>query len=397
MLLEKGLWKQAKKLLQQARSIAEKANLGLYELEFALMERRIIRQLGTQASALLKQNQERALAILRQTEKELNMTQVFEDIFFSLRTANIVNPEAQHLPKIVNELIGEDHENYLMNASFVAKTQYHTMYAMHHRSKKEYEEANIHLRKLLSLFEDDQKILIEVEYQDRYLKALNNYFNNCFQSGTIEQEFDTIMSKLNSVPETNHRVSGEKFHISSYFYIHYYSRTEEYGKILAKASSILEGLKNYGDVIGISRKLTLIYNIAVIYFETRQYEQALDWIISLLNEGEKETKKTLQFPAEMLRLILFYEKKEFSTLKYLARGFLDQFKKSKKGAPELEIGATLLQIAKLYDKPIRGKADQLEINKKTKDLFIQLHNKIGNSIKREEIKTWLKEKSDGRI
>ncbi len=391
LLIEKGLWKQARKLLRQAIQTAREANLGIYELEFTLLERRIIRQHVDKPQSLLNKNHQNSLIKIKQLEKELLMTTLYESVFLNVRDKNAIKTDKKNIPEAINEIIGDNHKTYLSRASFDAKTHYYSMCAMYQNDIKAFEPANKHLLDLLSVFEKNQDAFADVEYQERYLKALNNYATNCFYLGKLEQNIEDIMSKFDNVPETNLRIKAEKFQINAYFQILYYSKSGQYHKILDLAPHVEKGLKEYDGIILVNRKLMLRYNIAITCFRMHHYDRALGWVIPVINEQQKEASKKIQFLAELLRLILLFELGEHRTLKNLSYGFIER-NKSQNAPAELSIATVLNQVATVLEKPFTSRQQKNNALKKIKVYFTTLHHELLNMETQEEFKIWLAEK-----
>ena len=374
ILAEKGLWKQAQAMIKDAKKIAGNGAFKLYNLEFTLLERRMVRQMVDEAHKLLPDLQADCERLLTELQQDISLLKEFENVFLIARNEEERKKEIRNLPQRIEEIIGTDQEAYLAHASFDSKSVLYSLLGLYYRLNGDYPQSKKEQQKLLDLFEESKDILTEVEYQERYLNALNNYFNICYLSNELDGEYDIILRKMDDIPADSYSLKVQKFYIRNYFSILYFFRRKEYNEVLKIAPAIHDGLKTYGDDILLNRRQTFLFNIAVAHFMELDYKTALQMLNEIINDRQFETKQDTQLRAKVLRILIFFDCKEYGALEAMIRATNIQINQTDKKhtTPALIVDAVrkAIKLPLIEHKPVlKNLYEQLQNDKEYETIY----------------------------
>lgn len=373
-LVEKGLLKQALKLIKKAKKLAAQHQYDIDQLEIVLLERKLIRRYtSNKTEILLQERQQESFECIRRVEKQFAMLDLYEMVFLKYRNQN---KNQDLLTEVVNkaEQLATQSGGYL---SFEASNYYHLLNYHYFYISRDYEKANFHLHALIDLLEC-HPFLIE-EDQERYLNHLNNYLNTCLPLNRLE-EFPRVLKKMRSLPTKSFKLKALIFNNGYYLEMIYHLTRQEYQAVIQMVPKIKEGLKTYAVNITKSRKLTFSYNISIAYFLEKDYANALEWVNLILNEPKQEERQDIQSLARILRLVIHFELGSFDVLDSLiisANRYL--LKNDKRDSAEFLITKHLKEIIYAH------KSQQ-------KSLFAQLLAELDGMKGLEEINIWLQSK-----
>jgi|GEM_PF-2583067 hypothetical protein len=377
LLMEKGLWEQARKTIQKAKRIAQRGGLKLYDLEFALLERRITLQLANNAADALPPMQKKCNFLMKQMKNELKIMQLYEQLFLNVTSDNVIKTEWEGMPDKIKRILGDNHDTYLAQASFDSKTHYYSLLGMYFRLKKEYEPSKNNLETLLHIFETAEGALHEMEYQERYLGALNNYFNACFEQDTLTTHYESIISRIQKIPVLNYNLEVRRFYIENYIKILYYFSKSQYHKVVKLADFIKNRLAYYGSDVIQSRRIAFIYYIAVAHFMTKQYAKALVELNQIIKDKEFEVRRDIQLFARMLRILIYFTNGDYAVMRLAVRAFNQHVKWHKKeDTMAAKVVNRIAPIAKMDFKTQQAALRNFRVEIKDEQQY-------------EEIRTWL--------
>ncbi len=377
ILAEKGLWKQAYAMIKDAKRIAGNGAFKLYNLEFTLLERRMVRQMVDEAHKLLPNLQGDCERLLYELQQDLSLLKEFENVFLIARNEEERKKEIRNLLERIKEIIGTDQEAYIAHASFDSKSVLYSLLGLYHRLNNDYSQSKAVQQKLLDLFEEDKAVLREAEYQERYLNALNNYFNICYMSNKLDGEYDTILRKINDIPEDSYSLKVQKFSIGNYFSILYFFRKKQYEEVLKIAPTIHKGLKTYGEDILLNRRQTFLFNIAVAHFMKLDYEPAVSILKKITDDRRFETKQDTQLRAKVLHILILFDCGEYDVVEAMIRAISPQINQTDKHH------TTPVHIVNAIKKAIKlPKAEQ-------RSVLRELHEQLQNDKEYETIYDWI--------
>ena len=375
LLIEKGLLKQAAKLIRKAKKLAIQYHYDIPLQEILLMERKLIRRYASnRANELILESQQQSAAAHRRTGYHLKMLDLYEKIFLNYRN---LNEARQSLLETVNQAAQVAQVAQQDELPFEATMAYHYLCFYSANLVRDYEKANYHLKELIAL-QEMNPVLIE-EDQERYVNTLNNYLNNCFNLKQME-EFFPILQKMQAIQSKSFNIQSIIFNHVYYLKMLYYLVRQEYREVIAMVPAVEEGLHTYAANITKSRQLTFFYNIAIAFFLEKDYQSALQWINRILNEPRLEERQDIQSQARIFQIVLHYELGNQGVVEYLiesANRYLRR--KDKKQSAEYLIANSLKQA--LYADKAKGKT-----------IFEKLAHDLEDMKGLEEIKIWVASK-----
>lgn len=300
-LIDKGLLKQALKLIKKAKKLAAQHQYDIDQLEIVLLERKLIRRYtSNKANEIISERQTEAATCIQRVQEQFRMLDLYETVFLNYR-----NQDKEQSPLLAVVQEAENLATQSVQAlSFEATNYYHLLNYHYAYGVRDYEKANFHLHALIDLLENNP-FLIE-EDQDRYLNHLNNYLNTCLPLNKLE-EFPRVLEKMRSVSAKSFKIKALIFNNGYYLEMLYHLIRQEYQAVIQMVPKIELGLKEYAANITKSRKLTFSYNISIAYFLEKDYYNALAWINRILNEPKLEERQDIQSLARIFQLVIHFE------------------------------------------------------------------------------------------
>lgn len=306
VLMEKGLLESAQTRLRKARRHAHDYNLNLIELDLAAQERKIIRQFATRdAGEELEKIAGTIARIQEQLRHEFAVLELYEKVFLMVRNKNFPAGQAPGLINEIRHIV--DSETGAAQYTFESVAYFHLLNSLAYRFTGQPENVNSHLRLLIAHFEKHPVLLRESEYQERYLNALNNYFNNCLTLGQFG-DCGTVMEKIEAIEPSNQKIAAVVFHNLLYSRMVFHFQQRRYAAVLQSAPEFEKGLKIHGANIPENRKLAFRYNFAVACYLERRLDNALDWINGIVNDQRQEMRQDIQLMARIFHLAIHFER-----------------------------------------------------------------------------------------
>ncbi len=373
VLMEKGLLKQAGKLIRKAKKLAAEYHYDIHLLEIMLLERKMTRRYtSNKADEIICEQQTDCHNALRRLQYRLQMLDLYETIFLNYRNQN---EALQSLAGVVDQAEQLFPSIQPQDRTFEAIICYHLLHFNHANLQRDYQSANHHLRDIIALYET-HPILID-EDPERYINMLNNYLNNCFLLKHLE-EFPAVLAKMKATKTGSFRLRALVFQNVHYLEMLYRLVREEYAEVIRMVPAIEAGLQQYEGNITKSRELTFCYNIAIAYFLEKVYPEALAWVNRILNEPKLEERQDIQSLSRIFQIVLHYQLDNQQVAEYLiqsAERYLR--KKDKRQSPESIIIKHLKQA--LYAPAHEEKL-----------IFANLAQRLESLKGLEEIKIWVK-------
>ncbi len=380
LLIEKGLLRQAMKLIRKAKKLAQQYQYDIPLLEILLLERKLIRRYtSNRADEMIRDCQEETANCLDRLRLQLGIIDLYETVFITYRNDK---DSRQSLDEVMNQVAALVPDGAYRKLSFESLNSYHVLHLHYANIVRDYQTANQHLRALIELHEG-HPFLIDEE-MERYINHLNNYLNNCFALHRLE-EFPPVLEKMKAIKTKNAKIKGLIFNNVFYLEMLYHLVREEYRAVIRMVPEIERGLKKYSESITKSRKLTFYYNITIAFFLEKDYPQALDWINRILSEPKLEERQDIQTLARIFEIVLHFELGNEELVESLI-GSVDRYlrKKNKRQSAAYLIAKKLRQA--LY-------ADQ----RKKQVIFQELADELQHKKGLEEIKIWVQEKVQKQV
>lgn len=305
VLLEKGLVDQALKRIRKTRSLAAEYQFTGAALDLALQERKLVRQsTSPDGGEDFEKIRDDGEGLLRKYDQELRLLRLYEDIFRMARTGTQPEEILQSLQRSIWQVAKKTPT--LPEYTFDAVAYFHLVQSQSYRLTRQPDEANEHLRRLIEHFEQHPALLHETEFQERYLNTLNNYFNNCYLLGRLDQYTD-IVEKMARIEPSSPRLEAAVFHNAHYIRLVYHLQQQDYAAVVRLIDPIREGLARFGTNIPKNRELAFRYNLAVALYFERQTRDALNWIDGILGDPRQEMRQDIQLLARVFHLALHFE------------------------------------------------------------------------------------------
>ncbi len=373
-LMEKGLLRQAAKLIRKAKKLAGSYHYDLPMLEILLMERKLIRRYtSNRANELIQDCQDTSANLLNRISYRLKMLDLYENLFLNHRDRNEARQSLLKTVMLAEQLVTEQPQH----TSFEVMVYYHILCFNYAKLARDHKKADQHLRALIALYEE-HNFMID-EDQEGYINILNNYLNNCFILNRID-EFPPILGKMRQMEAQSFKIKALIFQSVYYLEILYHLSRKSYREVILMVPAIKAGLKTYGSNITKARELTISYNIAIAFFLEKDYPQALDWINRILNEPKLEERQDIQALARIFEIVLHYELNNYELVEYLIQSASRYLRKKDKQQSAEFIIASHLKQALYRDK------------KKEKAIFNKLKEELNDVKGLEEIKIWVASK-----
>ncbi len=370
-LTEKGLLKQASKLLHKAKKLAIEYHYDIPHLELMIMDRKLIRRyISKHADQILKERQQETETLLNNISYRLKMLDLYEAFFLNHRNRNDAKEPLTEMLKAAENLTAQEDQVQ----SFEVLLYYHMLFFNYANVEKNHEKAIHHLGALIELYEKNYQRIDED--QENYISILNNYLNKCFEMNRLE-EFPPLLQKMRAMNAKTFKIRALIFQNANYLEILYHLAQQHYKEVIALVSKIEKGLKTYASNITKSRQLTFYYNIAIAYFLEKKYTEALEWINRILNEPKQEERQDIQALARIFQLVIHFELDNYDFVDSLilsAKSYL--IKKDKRNSAEFLIVKYLKEA--LYVQ-----------SKKQREVFTRLAEELREEKGLEEIKIWV--------
>jgi len=369
LLYEKGLLKEALKLINKAKGIALKHDYNFIFLDVIRLERRISRQYSRKKNLETKDIlQEVSHQKLLQINQELSILDLYEEIFLVMRTQSVTEAVLEDLgAKIAAQLTPVD---LSQDVSFEIIMYHQLSYAMYYQMLGEWGKVAIHYKYLLDHFEKERHLLNDSMYQERYLSCLNNYINFCY----VNKEEQELHKQIKNLGKLKFKSQKLQIQVEQYFYyssmIYAFIR-KAFGEVMEIAPKIDKLLSKYELNINIKRRITFLINIAIACLLEGRYDESQTRVSQIINEPKFEIRTDIQMRARIFRIILFYEQQNYDTAEFeyfTAIRYLKKYRKN--NTVEKNILANLKKIIQTNNKSALIKLfDYLKDKSDYEDIF----------------------------
>lgn len=348
LLSEKGLVNETLKQIAKAKKLALKYDFRLPLLELMLMERRLVRQhMRKGIHKKLTALQDNCLEELIEVGQQFESLNIYEDVFLKILHSGESDAKNENIEKRLSGLLPFSGGQ---KKSFFEKAIYsHLAYSMIYLLDGNHGQRMFHLKSLLELFEENEFLLNEEQYNKRYINCLNNYINSCYNNNELDEMIGQI-SKLKKMQPKSKNLSIQIEQYVYYAYILFFFKKEEFSEIVKLAPEIESYLSDYGKYINLKRKITFKFNLAAAFLLEKEYDRAHEMVNQITNEPKFEIRKDIQMLTRIMRIILFIEEEEFLTAEYQVYSAIRYLKKFRKNNPvEKQILDTLKKVAQFED------------------------------------------------
>ena len=307
---EKGLLAELQKELKKAKKLAETFALDFQLLELLVIEREI---LGIYNRKKLSENlnplRDQTKFVLNNVSNRISLMDCSEDLLIQIREKKKAQENSSfHLE---NQLIKREAKSFSWMEYYWNLSHSHHFYF-----EKNFKMANEHLGNILRLFEINEKV--KVEYLDKYVNVLNNYFSNCIEGYQL-QEIPALLEKLDQLDPPSYHLRVKVLQHKYYYKILYFLIEEDYNSVIQMEGELMKILKQYEPHFPLNRKITYLYNLGVAHFmefvnnqtnlekKKIHLEGALDRLNQIEAEPKFETRYDIKRSTKFLMIIIHFE------------------------------------------------------------------------------------------
>lgn len=310
ILYKRTLYDQARRVLRSAKKTAEK-----YQKQSSLLE--IYRW---EKELLVKDNYEGSddsdLEKLLEADKVVQKRiEVYNELWYvKSRLFNILNKrgkartqeELQNFKSIIDQfLVKMEPEHFYYKSEYLYNHIYSAYYfgVGDYKNSYKYLSENVkHIETNIDLFKEEPNVYFSVLTNIIYVGSQLKKYNEVF----------AYLEKLREMPKTlvinkNEDLDIKLFSSAYSIELTLYHLTGEFEKGLELIPIVEDGLKLYSDKINSVRKAYFYLNIAVLYFGTEQYNEALRWLNRLLNDIDIDNSQDIHCFAQLLNLLTHIE------------------------------------------------------------------------------------------
>lgn len=145
--------------------------------------------------------------------------------------------------------------------------------------------------------------------------TLDRMIWNYYMSGEAAKVND-ILKKVNAIPDSSRNIRLIKFQLFTNYQLLNDINTgnvKDANKIEERMESFYD---EFGDAISLQKKLIFNFNLAMLFFVSGNYTKSSKWINTLLDNINKKIDTDIMISARLVNIILQYEQKMFSLIKY---------------------------------------------------------------------------------
>lgn len=235
--------------------------------------------------------------------------------------------ELKNFKKIIDNTLLKSEKKAL---SYETRYLYNHIYSAYFFGIGDYQNSYLYIRKHLALLESKTEIFNEEP--NKYFAVLSNIIYLCSQLRKYN-EVSVYLSKLKSIPELMERGMTEDMEIKLFSSAYsaelsLYIQTGEFEKARTIIPAIERGLKKFS--LNKVRASFFYFNIAIVYFASGDFSQALKWINKLLNDNSIESNNDIHSFSRIFNLIIHLEMGNNEVLPYTLKStyrYLDKRKR----------------------------------------------------------------------
>lgn len=315
ILYNKGLYKQAEKILHSAEKQARKHENFNLLLEIKQKQKLLIEnELYTDV---------KAEQIEKMFVEEKGIIQEIEAYHQLWNTKSLLFQEINRNGKVRNEedtvklkeLVERIENMDLANGSTKSQYLFHHIQSAYYFSVNDLRLSHYHLKSIIQLLEKNG--VLAKEQPNIYFSALTNFIYIATRLKEYE-DAETNLQKLKDLSNPGKSIDQDIKYFSSTFSLELSLLREkgDYRNALALIPQIEEGYRLYGAHINSLRKAYIDFQVGVIYLALGDHNAALKWINNILNESKIDQKQDIYCFAQLINLILHFELNNIRFLPY---------------------------------------------------------------------------------
>ena len=322
ILYKKTLYSQSHKLLEGAKKLAYKYDKHTSLLEIFMWEKLVIEKDNYESVGDAELE-----AMMQENARITKLIEVYNDFWgIKSRLFHILNRKGKarteegllHLKSIIDDtLLNRKPEHLFYESEYL----YNHIYSAYYFGVGDYANSYIYLKNNVSHIEANL---------DKFSEEPNIYFSvltNVVYIASQLHKYDEVFSylkKLRELPETmdirnNEDLEIKLFSSANSIELTIYFLTGNFEKGLELIPQIEAGLVLYDHKLNSVRKAFFFFNIAIIYFGAKRYNEALKWVNRVLNDIDISKSLDIYCFGQLLYLLIHIELDSKNLLPYALR------------------------------------------------------------------------------
>ncbi|KAA3632201.1 MAG: hypothetical protein DWQ02_15110 [Bacteroidetes bacterium] len=202
-------------------------------------------------------------------------------------------------------------------------------------------------------------------------KLVRHYSSSLINLYIVQQQLEKFeeipktLKKLREVPATSPEQKRRLFVRSINLETDFYIQTGQFESGIEKIKPLLDNSEKQFKKTGQQQKLGLFYNLAYLYFGAGNFDKALDWINRLLQQPGLKARQDIHSFSRLLNLIIHYELGNDELLEYIVKS-TSRFLSGRKRLFKVE--AIMLKLMRQYPNWITGEEKANGFSKLVKEL-----------------------------
>ncbi len=318
ILFNKGLYKQAEKILLSAEKQAVKHGKNIILLQIKdrqkqLIEKEMYSDLKKEQLVSFFKDEDR---IIIEIGKEQELWNTKSLLFNEINQSGVIRSEkdAKALENIIDRIKDID----IQKSNSKTQHLYHHIYSAYYYTTKNLKKSYAHLYESKTILEKDKCLLDDSP--NTYFSTITNLIYIATKLKKYPEAAE-LLDTLKTIPDSKNYQNTMDLDIkyfSSIYSLDLYLKIEQFDLVGAESliPEIQSGYQNYGDKINGIRKAYLDFKIAIVYLSLEKYDEALEWINKILNSPGLDKKQDIYCFAQIINLILHFELKNLRFLHY---------------------------------------------------------------------------------
>ena len=330
ILEERGLYGRSDKVLAKAEKLAGESEAHWIMLEI-LDRRRVLLK-----ARELKRPQENLKLLVERKNEVLEMIanrylyqDLYDELFLAARM-RLDGPRREILERLTYHYQDSDLIQQHPPNSFFAQLFSRNLLALYQRLNGNRTACKQAFTQAVALWEAHPKM--QQLLPQRYKIALSNCLAACMSDDDFPP-MPALISKIKAIPDTTFDRAAENFQNTSLWELVYHFNTGDLEAAIATVPEIEAGLDRYKGKVNAARRLTLLFNTAMVFFMAERPSDCLKFTNRILDTGSIPHRRDIQRAAHLFQLLLHLELGNFDLLEYLLRSTKRYFKQAGEPSP----------------------------------------------------------------